>query len=352
MPIAIIGSGRSGTSMVTRMLNLCGVYLGKTSDLRCAGEWNEKGFWEHAGIHAINDRLLDVVGGSYEAPPMLAKGWEHSPVLDVLYHEARALIAREFHGRGEWAWKLPSATFTLPFWRRVAPDLKVVICIRSPLDFAASIQEYGFFSREHALTIWQLYNFAALRDTLPNERIFTCYKDYFPDYAPALHALLDRLGIARPAPGSEVDRAIAQFHEPGLQHHMTDLSEVVGDNTIPYLARELFLEMLTAMDGDGELPIMKHVDAYMPLLHQAVVGDNAVRMSSERMRKYLTVVERRAARSAELEQILASDTHRLASRVCSFLIRYPVIEMLRRPVQVPAFGFRSAPRVTQTLVDA
>ena len=37
MPIAILGTGRSGTSMIARMLNLSGLYLGEESGL-----WDER----------------------------------------------------------------------------------------------------------------------------------------------------------------------------------------------------------------------------------------------------------------------------------------------------------------------
>jgi hypothetical protein len=47
MPICIAGMHRSGTSMIARLLNLCGLYLGPEAELDAIGFDNKAGFWEN-----------------------------------------------------------------------------------------------------------------------------------------------------------------------------------------------------------------------------------------------------------------------------------------------------------------
>ena len=58
------------------------------------------------------------------------------------YSEARDIIERVFGGHDNWGWKLPKATVTIAFWRRLVPDLRFIICVRNPLDFAQSLGQY------------------------------------------------------------------------------------------------------------------------------------------------------------------------------------------------------------------
>ena len=70
MPICIAGMHRSGTSMVTKLLHLCGLYLGEESDLMAATLENPEGYWENARFVGVNDDLLAHVGGGWDlAPP-------------------------------------------------------------------------------------------------------------------------------------------------------------------------------------------------------------------------------------------------------------------------------------------
>src|SRR5579862_8116620 len=73
MPICVAGMSRSGTSMVTRLLHECGLYLGPESDLLAPSPDNPEGYWEHREFLAINTDLLNHLQGDWDvAPPGMA----------------------------------------------------------------------------------------------------------------------------------------------------------------------------------------------------------------------------------------------------------------------------------------
>ena len=55
--------------MLTRLLHACGLYLGPKEELMPAQADNPDGFWEHLGFVALNDELLNELGGAWDLPP-------------------------------------------------------------------------------------------------------------------------------------------------------------------------------------------------------------------------------------------------------------------------------------------
>ena len=56
--IVVLGMHRSGTSSVTGLLERCGVWLGRESEMTGASSQNPKGFFERRDLRNICDALL------------------------------------------------------------------------------------------------------------------------------------------------------------------------------------------------------------------------------------------------------------------------------------------------------
>jgi hypothetical protein len=279
MPFAILGTGRSGTSMVARMLNLCRLYMGEQEglwDARYSLSMNPTGFWEQAEIHELMDRLFHHFSGTWESPPMLPDGWEYSAEIEPFYCEAKEMVARIFKGHDCWAWKLPMATPIIAFWQRVIPNLKFIVCVRNPLDFAQSLGQHASVSRSHLFAMWQYYNYYILTASRPEDRIVTFYEDYFPCYQAGLAPVLDFVGLPHPASGDHTDQSITRFYDPNLKHYTSALEDVLIDDEVPYVTRQLYLELLSSDAHDQNLPILSYREMLLPLLKQALIGEGVL----------------------------------------------------------------------------
>jgi len=73
--------------MLTRLLHACGLYLGPESALMPPQADNPEGFWEHLGFVAINDELLNGLGGAWDLPPRIDENFKDSR-LDPLRMKA------------------------------------------------------------------------------------------------------------------------------------------------------------------------------------------------------------------------------------------------------------------------
>lgn len=201
--ICIIGAHRSGTSMVTRLLHQCGLDLGRETDLMPAQADNPDGFWENLRFVAINDEVLNQLGGAWDLPPPVSETFAH-PRLEPAETKARHLIS-EFEGTRVWGWKDPRTTITLPFWQRLLPKLKVLLVVRNPLEVAYSLRERNGTSYAFGLRLWEIYNRRALQFSKDSERLIAHYDSFFEDPRKELDRIVQFAGL----PNDHVNEAAA-----------------------------------------------------------------------------------------------------------------------------------------------
>lgn len=241
--VVVLGFHRSGTSMVTRMLNLLGVDLGEEAELLSAEERdNARGYWEPRWMIDLNEELLALLGSGTFEPFAPEPGWERSERLDPLRERARELVDRHFGATRLWGWKDPRTSLTLPFWRTVVEaPMSFVVCVRSPADAVASALKRGVVD-VHRWTYaerWLDYTAAALANTAPADRMLAFYEDALADPAGETHRLADFLSLAEPS-----DEQLAQAAgsvEPELRHHLTNPLDVAVDPGLPVETRALYL---------------------------------------------------------------------------------------------------------------
>jgi len=199
--VCVLGMSRSGTSLTARLLRQAGVYLGPDEELlqedlrqlqgegedvlARAREANPGGFFEHYRMTRLNERILRALGGNWREPPPTPPGWQLSDALLAEREEAQSLIEESFGDRRPWAWKDPRNSLTLPLWQAIVPDMSYVICLRNPLDVAASLQRRDGISPEHGIDLWLIYVASALVNTSGRPRLLLPYESYFRDPAEA-----------------------------------------------------------------------------------------------------------------------------------------------------------------------
>jgi GT2 family glycosyltransferase/glycosyltransferase involved in cell wall biosynthesis/predicted nucleic acid-binding Zn-ribbon protein len=213
--VCIAGAHRSGTSMLTRLLHTCGLYLGPESELMPAQADNPEGFWEHLGFVALNDELLNELGGAWDLPPKPDENFA-DPRLDPLRMKARLLI-EGFHSACVWGWKDPRSSLTLPFWQDLLPKLKTLIVVRNPLEVAYSMRERNGTSYSFGLRLWEIYNQRLIETTKGKDRLVTHYDFFFGDAERELRRIARFVGL----PDAEVESAAALVAARRRHTHFT-----------------------------------------------------------------------------------------------------------------------------------
>lgn len=221
--VVVLGMSRSGTSAVTRVLELLGVHLGPPEALKPPSTVNPKGFYEHRRIVRINKELLAQLGGDWRDVPALPDGWAVSPDLDGLRARARRTISREFGHASLWGFKDPRTCLTLPFWEPLLPAPRVVLCHRSPAAVAGSLRVRDAMGVGEAMTLWGRYVGAALAASAHLPRIAVDYDALLEDPGAVVTRLAGFLGVPERAADAEVRRAVDAWLDRGLRHHREDV---------------------------------------------------------------------------------------------------------------------------------
>ena len=206
--------------MVTRLLQVCGLFLGREEELGFDSNDGERHF-ENVRFVALNDEILSRLGGSWNSPPDFPTGWETRPELEALTVQAKKLTKR-LSNQYYWGWKDPRNSLTLPFWRRIAPDLRVVICLRNPLEVGHSLRKRGDLIGIPLFLLWLTYYRELLSAIPPQQRVITHYESYFRDPTTEVQRLANRIGMA--VPPDVITRACAHISDDLRHHRITELS--------------------------------------------------------------------------------------------------------------------------------
>jgi hypothetical protein len=294
---------RSGTSLVTKLLGSSGLYLGEQDELLPAVSYNADGLWEHRKFVELNEQVLAALDGAWDSAPAIPKHWDDDRLRALLQQGAELIDA--FAGRGPWGWKDPRNSLTLPFWRRLLPELKVVVVLRNPLEVALSLRRRGYPSVRASLDLWMVHNQRILDATSPETRVVTHYDAYFPHADRELRRVADFLGlqVSEDAAGCK-----AQGTLPHLRHSRFTAKHLL-EAGVPARIVNLYLTLCKeagfseSVGDDCLTPAAEPSGAAMPDDRQATETRTALdllgrAMEAEALRQE---VEQRDGRIAEMQ---------------------------------------------------
>lgn len=228
---------RSGTSLVTRVLNLLGLDLGDRDALIPPSRNNPRGYWENRHIVGTNDKLLAKLGGSWDHPPSLPNNWHAHPHLQELRAEAFKVLSKSFPADADIVLKDPRFSLLLPFWKTVTPVSATVVSIRHPGDVAHSLGKRNGLDPAAAAELWLTYVLEALAND--SNATIVRFQDWLRDPCGTARRLAQSLAL--PPPHESQTRAIASFIDP-----QADRSYAIPDSSRPMrLAQWLYQLLLT-----------------------------------------------------------------------------------------------------------
>lgn len=256
--VCTLGMHRSGTSLVSRLLNLLGVYLGEAPSLSKTGWDNPKGYWEHPALALLNDEILECFGGRWDEPPAFPVQWTGDSRLTAVKERARQLL-QEFDGQPVWGWKDPRTCLTVPFWQELIGPMRYVVCLRNPCAVLASLSSRNGMSQEKAEQLWLTHVESSLRHTSGQPRMFVFYEDVISNWQLELRRLASFIGRPACADDPRLQALAAEFLEDHLCHHRMSTLDLAGHQRISFATKGLYLALRgpgtrgTSADGAGEL---------------------------------------------------------------------------------------------------
>lgn len=209
---------RSGTSTVTRVLNLLGAAL--PARLMPAAKANELGFFEPDEIVRLHDRFLRRLGSSWHDHRRLRR-IEDSDLARVSDELGEAMRV-DFGEAALAVVKDPRICRLMPVWAALLAKLEIapsaVLVHRRAAEVAASIEARDRMPREHGLLLWLRHVVEAEAHSRGMPRFFLSYEDMLGTSRSWVARMQAALPLAWTRSADEVDREIAGFINPGLRH--------------------------------------------------------------------------------------------------------------------------------------
>ena len=244
-PIIVLGMHRSGTSAITRGLQVLGANLGGKLMPPVPGN-NDTGFWEDIDINALNIEMLKAVGGDWlSLKPVGIRDVENLQSQGFLLH-AIELLREKMNVNALFAFKDPRVAKLLPFWNQVAEHLRLnagyVLALRNPLSVAQSLAKRDHLFSEHSYLLWLGHVLESLRGSEGKPRVVVDYDRLM------LHPDVELARVAR-ALHLEVDAAAFEdyktnFLDGQLQHTVYRPEDLLLDNACPPIVREVYARLL------------------------------------------------------------------------------------------------------------
>ncbi|MFC5437002.1 glycosyltransferase [Rhodanobacter umsongensis] len=237
--LLVIGMHRSGTSALTRLLNLHGVTLG--SDLLQAAADNETGFWENRHIVRFHERLLAELGSSWDDPRELREGWLEQLQAAGFLDELMALIAGEFGDAPIWAVKDPRLCRLLPLWlmalEKLGIEAKLIFAIRHPGEVVGSLVQRNGLPAAIASLIWLRHLQEPVKASRYGRRCIVDYDVLLGDWRSTVELIATSLEVQWPVPSSSCSSQV----DAHLRHDLRHQHAASAQNLLPTAWREAML---------------------------------------------------------------------------------------------------------------
>lgn len=223
MPLLLIaGPHRSGSSAMTKVLELLGADIGRPDEHLPPSDDNPLGFFEPRDVVQIDKEILSAFKGSWDRPPHLPAGWVDDARLDHLRERAAAYLStRDL--RGHVAVKDPRLSLTAPLWRGITPQSRVVVSLRDPLASARSLRRRNGIDLERGCELWLRYTLEPLVDH--PDALVLAYEDLLARPDELARRAASELGLREPDAG--VLERVRSWARPDLDHGAAE-GDVLG----------------------------------------------------------------------------------------------------------------------------
>lgn len=314
-PIIMLGMHRSGTAMISRMLEQLGLFVGNRLDEN------------HEAIYftRINQMVFARAHAAWDHPQGVRQFLACRPAVDLTatalaadlrtYRIGQYLGWRRWlrnpsieHWDFPWGWKDPRNVFTLPLWLRLFPQARIIHIVRHGLDVARSLlvreqqmlarrqeksaaqmarrgrrsylERAGFKGSARCLTIeggfalWEKYLLTAEQTLgeISNPRLCFRYEDFLADPRQHLCELVKfcQLGecseekIAQVAQKADSSRSLAYATDPAITAFVDQMKDNAWLERFGYLGEHPNSPAATPNKGSGSISSSPKL---RPMLH-------------------------------------------------------------------------------------
>lgn len=251
--IVVLGMHRSGTSAITRGLQVMNVSLGERL-IPAIEDNNSKGFWEDIELNALDNEMLHVIDSDWCHVTTIEQFDIENLHKQGYFLRAVELLREKVSNIPVFGIKDPRVAKLLPFWKEVFShckyDVNYVFAIRHPLSVAKSLTKRDSLERTQSYLLWLGHVMASLTGSAGNRRVLIDYDRLMQSPDHELERIAKHLGLE--IDGIQLRSYKLEFLDESLRHSVCELQDLFQDDACPNIVREVYTELLNvACDRAG-----------------------------------------------------------------------------------------------------
>lgn len=255
--ILVLGMHRSGTSALTRVINLLGATLPRNLMLAEPGN-NEAGFWEPRDLFRLHDRMLAEAGSRWDD----WRGLDLSvlPPDRLRYYKAEIgrQIAEEYGDAQLIVLKDPRICRFAPFFIELLVELgytcRCLLPLRNPLGVIASLAHRDGLTEGFAALLWLRHALDAEAATRAMPCAIVSYDALLADWQTTVRTLTPKLGVEWPRALDECHGEIEKFLSNELRHFAPSLRDLQARGDISAWVKEAYDALLRIEQNPDDMP--------------------------------------------------------------------------------------------------
>ncbi|GAB5411939.1 MAG: hypothetical protein ChlgKO_10530 [Chlamydiales bacterium] len=230
--IVVLGMHRSGSSIMTKSLELLGAELG--DHLLPPQLDNPLGFFEDIEIGMFNETALYLHGlASHSIKFFPSKLINEEKLIEY----GKRLLLKKLEGKKNFCFKDPRTARNFPLWRKVIDELPntdpyVIVIVRNPLSVAQSLYDRNGLDPIRSYYMWLLYYFSALY----HSRGLPIHIIHYEELLLNPQTILQKVSRFAGLQMGEVDA----FIDSRYQHHSYTQQELKEEAHVPIQVVELY----------------------------------------------------------------------------------------------------------------
>jgi len=269
--VVVLGMHRSGTSAITRGLQVLDVNLGEQLSPAVAND-NDKGYFEDIDVKNFNVELLNAIHGEWDRFPAIPASVLPEEELEPYKARAIQLICSKV-GERPFGLKDPRIAILLPFWQSVFEQAGVsvsyVIAVRNPMSVMQSLKRRNGFEPEKSYFLWLGHMLPAVLRTHGCRRVAVSYDSMISEPLVQLSRIARALDLPFDAESPAVQSYTGEFLDATLRHAECDLHDLRGDSAAPADVITAYEMLLRLSRDEADAGVLEVEDVFEQLNHHA-----------------------------------------------------------------------------------
>jgi glycosyltransferase involved in cell wall biosynthesis len=332
--IVVLGMHRSGTSSITRGLQVLGASFGENLLPPVKGD-NDKGYFEDVEINALNIQALHALNSEW----FYVSPIDEKSVIQLnnqgFMLRAVKLLRNKIKDCDILAIKDPRISILLPFWGPVIDHLGLntsyVIALRHPLSVVKSLAKRHGFTPTRSYLLWLGHVLESLHGTSGKQRLVVNYDRLLqmPDEELSRIAKTCNLKIN----DAELIEYKKSFLEIELRHTFYKVNDLNLDGECPPLVQEVFKNLADVSAGHTNLEdpeFAQRLANWMLEFKRLKLIFNLIDQQQEQISTLNHVASEREAQVAQLSQTVQERAGQIRSLNQALADRESVISSLKQ----------------------